>query len=89
MHSSKLFLSKPKFFRVVRVILLCSFCMWPLDMIKPGKKKTKARKRKSIRPMRNSVSDGRKEKGFKVFETIQRKKSQSNRHKQLTFTDCL
>lgn len=72
MCSSKLFLPKPKFLRAVRENLLCSFHMWPLDMIKPGKKKANIMKRKSTRPMRNNVSDGRKGKGFKVFETIQR-----------------
>ena len=35
-------------------------------------KKANIMKRKSTRPMRNNVSDGRKGKGFKVFETIQR-----------------
>ena len=75
MYSSKLFLPKPKFLRVVRADLLCSFHMWPLDMIKPGKKKTKVMKRKSTRPTRNNVPDGRKEKGLGCLKLFRERKN--------------
>ena len=69
MRSSKLFFPKPKFLRVVRANLLCSFHNWPLDMIKPGKRKpTLCKKANKTR----EVSEGRKRalKCLKLFREI-------------------
>lgn len=83
MRSSKLFFPKPKFLSAVRVNRLCSFHIWPLDIINPGKKKVNITvfwfHNVNIPQMIwGCVSDEGQEKIIKALENCPEKLSQSN-----------